>query len=85
MSRPPRPASDPEVGAAIFEHDGYATTTMDAIAADAAVSLKTVYLAFETKARLLRAVWDLALKGDASDAPVAARPWYLEVLEEPDP
>jgi AcrR family transcriptional regulator len=58
---------------------------MDAIAADAAVSLKTVYLAFETKARLLRAVWDLALKGDESDAPVAARPWYVEVLEEPDP
>lgn len=69
----------------LFEREGYATTTMDAIAADAAVSLKTVYLAFETKARLLRAVWDLALKGDESDAPVAARPWYMEVLEEPDP
>jgi AcrR family transcriptional regulator len=69
----------------LFERQGYATTTMDAIAADAAVSLKTVYLAFETKARLLRAVWDLALKGDESDAPVAARPWYMEVLEEPDP
>jgi AcrR family transcriptional regulator len=69
----------------LFERQGYAATTMDAIAADAAVSLKTVYLAFETKARLLRAVWDLALKGDESDAPVAARPWYVEVLEEPDP
>jgi len=69
----------------LFEREGYATTTMDAIAADAAVSLKTVYLAFETKARLLRAVWDLALKGDESDAPVATRPWYMEVLEELDP
>jgi hypothetical protein len=47
--------------------------------------MKTVYLAFETKARLLRAVWDLALKGDDADAPVAVRPWYVEVLEEADP
>ena len=74
-----------EAAQQLFESEGYATTTMDAIAADAAVSLKTVYLAFETKARLLRAVWDLALKGDESDTPVAARPWYIEVLEEPAP
>ncbi|CAN5487994.1 hypothetical protein BH20ACT2_BH20ACT2_07240 [soil metagenome] len=69
----------------LFEHQGYAATTMDAIATDASVSLKTVYLAFETKSGLLRAVWDLALKGDDSDAPVADRPWYIEALEEPDP
>lgn len=69
----------------LFEGNGYAATTMGAIAADADVALKTVYLAFETKAGLLRAVWDLALKGDTDDAPVAARAWYREVLEEPDP
>lgn len=69
----------------LFELQGYASTTMAAIAADADVALKTVYLAFDTKARLLRAVWDLALKGDDLDAPVAERPWYLTVLEEPDP
>ena len=69
----------------LFEAHGYAATTMGAIATEADVALKTVYLAFETKARLLRAVWDLALKGDTDDAPVAARPWYLDVLEEPNP
>src|SRR5438105_2521719 len=69
----------------LFEAQGYAATTMNAVASEAGVALKTVYLAFETKARLLRAVWDLALKGDDSDAPVAERPWYVEVLEEPDP
>jgi AcrR family transcriptional regulator len=69
----------------LFEAHGYAATTMAAIAGEADVSLKTVYLAFDTKARLLRAVWDLALKGDAADAPVAERPWYVAVLEEPDP
>jgi len=74
-----------EAATALFEADGYSFTTMDAIATEAAVSLKTVYLAFETKSRLLRAVWDLALKGDESDAPVADRSWYVDVLEEADP
>jgi len=69
----------------LFEAQGYTATTMSAVAAEAQVALKTVYLAFETKARLLRAVWDVALKGDDSDAPVADRPWYIEVIEEPDP
>jgi AcrR family transcriptional regulator len=74
-----------EAAQRLFERDGYRVTTMEAIAAAAGVALKTVYLAFETKSKLLRAVWDLALKGDADDAPVAERPWYLEVLEEQDP
>jgi AcrR family transcriptional regulator len=69
----------------LFERLGYAATTMAAIATEADVALKTVYLAFDTKPRLLRAVWDLALKGDDADAPVAERPWYVAVLEEPDP
>ncbi len=34
---------------------------------------------------MLRAVWDLRLKGDTDDAPVAVRPWFVEVLEEPEP
>ncbi len=69
----------------LFERDGYVATTMEAIATEAEVSLKTVYLAFTTKAGLLRAVWDLLLKGDTDAAPVAERPWHLEVLEETDP
>jgi AcrR family transcriptional regulator len=69
----------------LFERDGYVATTMEAIAGEAGVALKTVYAAFTTKSGLLRAVWDLALKGDTDDAPVAARPWYLEVLDEPHP
>jgi AcrR family transcriptional regulator len=60
-------------------------TTIEAIASDAGVSAKTVYDAFGTKPGVLRAVWDLALKGDTDAAPVAARPWYVAALEEPDP
>src|SRR5918997_3232117 len=74
-----------EVAQPLFEHDGYTTTSMAAIAAAAGVSLKTVYLAFETKSGLLRALWHLLLRGDEDDAPVRERRWYREVLDEPDP
>ncbi len=69
----------------LFERDGYPVTTMEAVATEADVSLKTVYLAFSTKSGLLRALWDLLLKGDEDDAAVAERPWYRVVLDEPDP
>jgi AcrR family transcriptional regulator len=68
----------------LFERQGYAATTMAAIAAEADVALKTVYVAFETKSGLLRALWHLVLRGDEEDAPVDERAWYRETLEEPD-
>jgi AcrR family transcriptional regulator len=73
-----------EAAQRLFERDGYARTTVDDIALHAGVALKTVYSAFGTKAGVLRALWDLLLKGDADEAPVAARAWYRSVLEEPD-
>ena len=68
-----------------FERDGYAATTMAAIAAEAGVALKTVYVAFETKSGLLRALWHLLLRGDEADVPVGDRPWYRDVVAEDDP
>jgi AcrR family transcriptional regulator len=73
-----------DVARELFARDGYVATTVEAIAGEAGVSAKTVYDAFATKPGVLRAVWDVALKGDTDDAPVAARPWYVAVLEEPD-
>jgi AcrR family transcriptional regulator len=70
---------------ALFEREGYAATTMAAIAAEADVASKTVYLAFETKSGVLRALWNKLLRGDQEDVPVAAREWYREALEDPDP
>jgi len=69
----------------LFERQGYAATTMAAIAAEAGVALKTVYLAFETKSGVLRALWNLLLRGDEGEAPVAERSWYREVIAEQGP
>jgi AcrR family transcriptional regulator len=74
-----------EAAQRLFEQQGYAATTMAAIAAEAGVALKTVYVAFETKSGVLRALWNLLLRGDEGEAGVAERSWYLEVVEEPDP
>jgi AcrR family transcriptional regulator len=58
---------------------------MAAIADEAGVALKTVYVAFETKSGVLRALWNVRLRGDEGDAPVGDRAWYREVLDERDP
>jgi len=74
-----------EAAQRLFERDGYVATTMAVVAAEAGVALKTVYLAFETKAGLLRALWHLRLRGDEADVPIADRQWYRDVMAEPDP
>jgi AcrR family transcriptional regulator len=68
-----------------FEEHGYAATTVAEIAADAGVANKTIYLAFESKGGVLRALWNLLLRGERDNQPVAEQAWYLQVLEEPDP
>jgi len=68
----------------LFVRDGYPATTMAAIAKEAGVALKTVYVAFETKSGVLRALWNLRVRGDQADVPIADRAWYREVLAEPD-
>jgi AcrR family transcriptional regulator len=73
-----------EAAQRLFERDGYAPTTMAAIAAEAGVALKTVYVAFETKSGLLRVLWHLLLRGDEDEVPVGERVWYRAVLAEPD-
>jgi AcrR family transcriptional regulator len=74
-----------EAAQRLFEDRAYAATTMAAIAAEAGVALKTVYVAFDTKSGVLRALWHLLLRGDQDEVPVGERRRYLDVLEEPDP
>ena len=74
-----------EAAQRLLERDGYGATTMAAVAAEAGVASKTVYLAFETKSGLLRALWHLRLRGDEDEAPVGRRQWFRDVIDEPDP
>src|SRR3954469_14368891 len=74
-----------EAAEKLFAEQGYAATTMAAVAAEAGVALKTVYLAFETKSGLLRALWHLLLRGDREEVRVGDQAWFREVLDEPDP
>ena len=74
-----------EAAQRLFERDGFTATTMAALASEAGVSLKTVYLAFETKTGVLRALWHVLLRGDDEPDPVGARAWFRAVLDEPDP
>src|SRR5436305_12003448 len=74
-----------EAAQRLFEHQGYGATPMSAIAAEAGVALKTVYVAFETKSGVLRALWHLLLRGDEADVPIGDRPRYRELLVETDP
>jgi AcrR family transcriptional regulator len=74
-----------EAAERLFERDGYVGTSIARIAEEAGVAQKTVYLAFETKGRLLKALWHLRLRGDSDDVPVGRREWFKEVLDEADP
>lgn len=58
-----------QAGHARFRSVGYASTTLAAVAADASVSVDTVYKTFGSKRGLLAAVMDVNVGGD--DEPVA--------------
>lgn len=68
-----------------FESDGYTVTSMPAIAAEARVAVKTVYLVFGTKAQLLRAVWEDRLAADEATVSVLERAWFRELAATDDP
>jgi AcrR family transcriptional regulator len=74
-----------EAAHGLFAQQGYAGTTRADLADEAGVALKTVYVAFETKAGVLRALWNLLLRSDDGAVPVAEQAWYRAVLDEPDP
>ena len=74
-----------EAAERLFIRHGYVATSVPAIASQADVALKTVYVTFETKANLLRTLWEERLSGDEASVPVTEREWFRELLAEPDP
>ena len=68
----------------LFVEHGYARTTMDDIAADAGVSVETIYAAFKNKATLLHRAWDITVGGDDQDIVFHERPEPLAIRNEAD-
>ena len=66
-----------------FEASGWAGSTIAAIAADADVSPKTIEALFATKAALLTAVVDYAIRGDAGETPMVGRDAGLAIESAP--
>jgi AcrR family transcriptional regulator len=69
----------------LFVHDGYAGTSLDAVAELAGVSRPTVVTAFGTKAALLSRVLDESLAGDDEPVAVRDRPWFRPVWDATTP
>ena len=69
----------------LFLRDGFGSTTVPAVAAEAGVAVPTVYKAFGNKSLLAKAVFDQAIAGDDDEVPVSERSALTAVREEPDP
>lgn len=68
---------------ALFEERGYVATTIEAIAARAAVSPETVYATYRNKRSLLATLVDVSIAGDDDPVPVLQRDWVRQMRDEP--
>lgn len=70
----------------LFASDGFAATTIDAIAEKAGVSRKTVFTAVPGgKVELLKLAYDFAMATDDEPVPMVAREGIQSLIREPDP
>lgn len=74
-----------DAAAALFVDVGYTSTTVDAIAARAGVSRKTVFTAVGGKAELLKLAFDWAIAGDDEPVSVSERPDVVRLMQDDDP
>lgn len=68
----------------LFLRDGYAATSMAAIAAEAGLAVQSLYVRFGSKAEVLRAAFEVAVVGDHDEVPLLDRSWVARVADEPD-
>lgn len=67
----------------LFVQQGYARTTLAQVAAAADVADRTVYVRFETKARLFQRVVEVAIVGDVDAVPLPEREWSIRSMTAP--
>jgi AcrR family transcriptional regulator len=63
-----------EAARRLFVRDGYATTTIQALADEAGVAEQTVYAAFGSKIEVLKRLFGTSIVGDDEAAPLIERP-----------
>src|SRR4029077_7660013 len=68
----------------VFAERGYATSTMEAIAAEAGVAVDTLYAGFGSKRGLLSALMDVRVGGDEEPVDLLERSGPQGVRREPD-
>ena len=73
-----------DAAARLFTEHGYGATTVDAIAAAAGVSRKTVFTSVGGKTEALRLAIDWAIAGDDEPVPMLERPHIKAMQEDPD-
>jgi AcrR family transcriptional regulator len=69
----------------LFVERGYAATTVEAIAREAAVAPATVYQAFGTKYAILARAVDVTVAGDFHPLAILERDWVQALRAEEDP
>jgi AcrR family transcriptional regulator len=74
-----------ESAKALFIEHGYPSTTLEAVADAADVSLPSLYRLFGSKRALLTAILDTAFGGDDEPVAFVDRPAVQAALSEPDP
>ena len=69
----------------LFAAQGFAATTIDAIAKEAGVSRKTVFTSVGGKVALLKLAYDYAMAGDDQPVPMIEREGLQAIVGEPNP
>ena len=67
----------------MFLRDGYLRVTMNALAKEADVAVRTLYLSFANKTAILSAAFDVAVAGDDEPVPIVERDWYKSLASDP--
>lgn len=74
-----------DAGRRLFARDGYAATTIQALADEAEVAVQTVYAAFGSKRQVLKELFDTSVAGDDDDVALIDKPEWRSWEDQPEP
>jgi TetR/AcrR family transcriptional regulator of autoinduction and epiphytic fitness len=74
-----------EAARLLFVRDGYASTTIQALAEEAGVAVQTIYASFGSKREVLKKLFDTSVVGDDEEEALADRPEWRAWEEESEP